>query len=422
MTIFGFLWLGLLSLAIATRRVEPVVFLTIVASTLQCSNVLWINGQGIGPQAITSVLFVGYICVVYGRHLRIRIRRNTLAVQLLALLLFAIAALSAVHGGVLGAVSFRLFQLMAYVFCFIAMFTAGTHLAPDFVYHAVRGITIFLLIVGAVQLCITTGILPRTQLVNELFYNDLVYSGSDNVTYFSRNNYFRILSTYMEPSYYAGFIVGSFFYFLNYKEKFKENHILLAAISVEIIFTFSSTAYGSLLVTLIIYLAFTRKGKSKYYILIGGLIGFFVLYYGFYGVLDNVIFSKMQGGSAAARNSWNNAAWRTFLANPFLGIGYKAQRASSIFYTLLAEQGIVGFVIYVLFNLKILYPVASKQKKSELGNENIGIRYAILAGVVAQLIAVPDLDICTYWMWLNLFALSLASNWRGREQRKNEQS
>jgi len=38
-----------------------------------------------------------------------------------------------------------------------------------------------------------------------------------------------------------------------------------------------------------------------------------------------------------------------------------------------------------------------------------GLRFAILSVVLTQLIAVPDVDICTYWMWMNLLALCVAS-------------
>lgn len=40
-----------------------------------------------------------------------------------------------------------------------------------------------------------------------------------------------------------------------------------------------------------------------------------------------------------------------------------------------------------------------------MNNYEIGLRLAVIGVCFTQIIAVPDLDICTYWMWLSLLAL-----------------
>ena len=55
-------------------------------------------------------------------------------------------------------------------------------------------------------------------------------------------------------------------------------------------------------------------------------------------------------------------------------------------------------------NLSIISPTLIKKKKV-MNNYEIGLRLAVIGVCFTQIIAVPDLDICTYWMWLSLLAL-----------------
>lgn len=415
MTIFGLLWMTLILISMLLPNLNAMIVLTLLSSTIQCSNVIVMGGTGIGPQIITSAAFLIKM-LFYKKNRKIRIRHDVLAIQLGVILIFTMVLVSSCANNTLGMNILRIMQLLIYILCFLAMYSAGENVDIEFVYNTLRKMTIFLLVIGIIQICITTGFFPRLSIFQAILYNDNL----SDVIYFTRNNYFRILSTYMEPSYYAGFLVGAFYYFLSYKEKRQENLFLLAFILFEIIFTFSSTAYGAFALTGIIFFASSREGKLKIYVLVGGIIGLLVMYFGFHDVLDKVIFSKMESGSGIARHYWNIAAENVFMSSPIYGTGYKTSRASSLFYTLLAEMGILGFISYAYTNLQIILPVFLKKRRERWTQEYIGICLAVFSVVICQMIAVPDLDICTYWMWMNFLALIYSTDKRKKtEERTN---
>ena len=64
-------------------------------------------------------------------------------------------------------------------------------------------------------------------------------------------------------------------------------------------------------------------------------------------------------------------------------------------------------IFYTILNFIVVLPILSEKRK--MSDAQKGLRFAILSVVLTQLIAVPDVDICTYWMWMNLLALCVAS-------------
>lgn len=401
MTIFGIIWMLILLVCLFSKRLHAIIFLTILSSTIQCSNVFIIGETGVGPQVITSAAFV--LKVIFQRNiLKLKIRPKVLGIQVGMILLFLLVLFSSSANSVFQKNIFRVLQLFIYILCYFMMYKAGETLDDEFIYNLIRKITIILLTLGILQFLITSGIIPRLGIIQMLLYNDNL----SDVVYFTRDNYYRILSTYMEPSYFAGFIVGAFYYFLSYKEKRKENRILLILILVELLLTFSSTAYGAFALTGILFLLSNKEGKLKIYILLAGIIGFLIMYFCFYNILDMVIFSKMESGSGIARHYYNRAAIRSFESSPIYGVGYKMSRGSSLFYTVLAELGISGLIVYMFTNMQLLLPFFSKRIRSNYSSQYLSISLAVISVVCCQLIAVPDLDICTYWMWMNLLSLA----------------
>lgn len=404
MTIFGVIWIALLMLAMFLD-IKYLFVLTILSSVFQCNNILIIGGSGIGPQVITSIFFIIRIFLLRKHYFKIKINKRFLPLEFASISLLLIALFSLLINNNLNENILRYMQLVLYVLCFIAMSKISEYIEEDFIYASIKYITIFLIYVGFLQLLITTGHFPRLGIIKTLIYNDTL----SDVIYFTRNNYFRILSTYMEPSYYACFLVGAFYYFILIGKKKKGDYLLISLIFIQIILTFSSTAYVAFAILGVIYFTRERNLKVKLITIILAIIGIVVLYYGFYNVLDKVILSKSQSGSANARFAWNERAMRIFESNKIIGVGYKTSRASSVVYTLLSEMGIIGFINYILMNLLVIKDIFKVEKKKILPQE-LGIRFAILGVCVAQIIAVPDIDNCTYWMWMNILAVLIVKN------------
>ena len=221
MTIFGVIYLIILIFAFFTN-IKVLFALTIFSSVLQCDNVFVLGDTGIGPQVITSLVFLLKVILIKKDKFLV-INKKFILIESSSVLLLIIAFVSLLVNNNLEKTIFKYLQLVIYVLCFIAMSKVSKFIDNEFVHKVIKYLTIFLIIMGFIQLMITTGILPRFTIIKELFYNDNL----SDVVYFTRDNYFRVLSTYMEPSYYAGFIVGAFYYFLLQDKRTKGEKILL---------------------------------------------------------------------------------------------------------------------------------------------------------------------------------------------------
>lgn len=394
MTIFGILWIFILLYCF--RRKKDIAFLTIISATLQCSNVFVIGSVGVGPQIITSIAFC--IKMVINNKGRIRLWKKSIStIFSIILTLYVYLLFISIKNGVLNDCIIKLIQLGIYLICFYFMFELGEKLTNEEIYSFVRKLTITVLIIGFIQFGITSGILPRLSIVGALLYND----PNKEVVYYNTDNWLRFTSTYMEPSYYSGFLDGSFFYFLANKEHRKNNYFLLIVIFFQILLTFSSTAYGGFALMGIVYFIFSKEMKFKFRLLLMALAGFAVMMLAFPNVMNSVIFKKFSGQSYAGRNPQIMRAMEMFKKSPIIGNGYKTARGSSIIETMLAETGIIGLSLYIL--LVISFVLLIKNYKKITYTFMAGL--AVLSVIFTQLIAVPDLDICTFWMWLNVFAL-----------------
>ena len=228
MTIFGILWIFIL--VYCFRRKKDIAFLTIISATLQCSNVFVIGSVGVGPQIITSIVFC--VKMVINNKGRIRLWKKSIStISSIILTLYIYLLFTSIKNSALNDCIIKLVQLGIYIICFYFMFELGEKLTNEEIYFFVRKLTITLLIIGFIQFGITSGILPRLSIVGTLLYND----SNKQVVYYNTDNWFRFTSTYMEPSYYSGFLDGSFFYFLANKEHRKKNYFLLVVIFFQIL-------------------------------------------------------------------------------------------------------------------------------------------------------------------------------------------
>lgn len=400
MTLFGFIWLCIVIWDFVKKTVSNTIFLTILFMTFQSTNVLYVNGTGIGPGVMTSIACILKIFVV--QKFKIRRLNQPVGVFITSIFMLLIIYSSLVLNDIFGDSTLLFLQIAVYIICFISIQFIRKVSSKDLLYQSIRKIIIFHVIFGAIQILTTTNVLPLRSVLSILFYND---PSTDVV--FHRTYYTRVMSTFMEPSYYAGFLVGAFFFLIIQKEKIYQNKLLICAITIEILLTQSSTAYGAFLIVGIILILFSNSFtlKQKFFICILGIVGILILYFGFYSLLDAVIFSKDQTGSYSTRLRFNNTALRAFYSSPIIGIGYKNCRGSSIVYSLLGEMGIVGLGVYFLFNIVVYLTAIIGVKYSD--NILTASKFGVLATMVCQIIACPDLDLCTYWIWLYIFSLVL---------------
>lgn len=411
MTLFGFIWMILLIACFP--KLKNMIALTIISATIQCSNVIVVSGTGIGPQIITSIVFIIRVLINTKRNTKIKIKlnrqdwdnRQDWGIIRYLFLVLGVALISSIYNGIFRNSAIRLVQLFIYIICSMSMFYVAHKINEKDIYQLVRNLTIGMIIFGFIQLLITSGFFPNILLLDKIFFNE-----AGNYVYYNNDSgYRRMLGTYMEPSYFAGFVVGAFYYFLSLKSRRNENGVIIGLLGIQIILTFSSSAYGAFAIIGLLFILVSKEKKFKFYMIILTAIAFIGFYVFFYDTLDRVIFSKisMTNESYRARHGADRNAFKFFKLSPIIGNGYKSMRASSIIFTLLGELGIIGLLLYVILNVNIIAYIFTKKFKKELCEQEFSLSLAVLAVVATQVLAVPDLDICTYWMWLNILLLEI---------------
>lgn len=393
MTIFGIIWLTASFTCICLRDIKYLVFLLLLSAALQCDNVFNINGVGIGPQIITCILVIIKILYSY----KVFFRRFDL-VSCWILIFLAVICLSLFYNNIFLQSVLPFLQIFFYAICYILL--KRISFDQNTLFRYIKYLTIFILVMGILQILITSGILPRSFIIKELFFND-----DSNTVYFNYDNYYRLCSTFMEPSYCSCFLVGMFYYFAsNYSSKDKlKQLLLLLVILIEILLTTSSTGYISLVVSGVFFLIFSNNQRFKPILIATGIIGVVGAFIFAYDILEEVIFDKSVSGSANARFAWDEQALNAFVNSCILGVGYENIRGSSLITSILGQLGIVGFLLYIVFNITILLPVFKRKKN--YNNYYYGIRFAIIAVIICQAVACPDLDLCVYWQMLWISAL-----------------
>ena len=404
MTLFGLLWSSAIAFCFCSKSIKNMTLLTLLAMIFQCNNFIEFGGLAVGPQLVTSILFIVRVMIFnFGSfHPRKEMRtiRYAFFVFLIVCLISIIVNFSTIRNQNLS-YFLRVLQIYIFAACAIAMSSVSRFFREREVYRYIEIITIIQLAIGVLQYIISLGIIPRLFIINELFYND-----HGKVTYYY-SSFKRILSTYQEPSFYACFLVGAFYFFLASNVKSRRRNLILAISFIEIILTFSSTAYGALAIIGILYACLNITSKRGVFLVAAGSITAAVMFTLFRPILNSVIFDKSTSGSAAARRMWDYLSILDFKSSPIIGIGYKMSRASSLSITVLASEGIVGFAAIVCVVLTILLPLLSKRSRLAIGSVNIAIRYACLAAFCCLFIAVPDIDISPFWLWIYILQLSV---------------
>ena len=415
MTVFGLIWIAIILYCLIKKDIKYTLFATLLFMTFQSSNVLIINGTGIGPGVLTAIIFVMKIFI--SQRFVIRNIKLEKRVFLLAILLPTVAIISLAQNQILGETMMLLLQLIVYVVCFISIQFIKQDISTDDIYAMIRTLIVFHVIFTIIEFLTTVHMLPLRPVLDVLVYND---PSTDIV--FHKEYYSRVMSTFMEPSYFAGFLVGAFYFLLNQKEEWYKNRFLFIAIIIEILLTKSSTAYGACLIVGMVFVITSKSFNFKQKIILCGIsiMGYLILYFGFYSLLDAVIFSKDTTGSFSTRERFDNTAIDAYKSSPIFGVGYKNCRGSSIVYSLLGQMGIAGLSVYAVFNVCVCCKSKLSKTISNLDRNMLkSAKFGVMAVVACQIISCPDLDLCTYWMWLFIYSIMLLGLRSNRRSNRN---
>ena len=402
MTVFGVIWLIIVAVCFCMKDIRYMIGVTLAGMLFQCNNVIELsNGISCGPQLITSFLFI--LRTMKYKKTNENKQKNEKYPYIIIFFIYIFLNLFIFYRGGFYRNIFKIIQLLIYVITFYRMKFVSICINEKILDKCIKIITYIIIGVGILQLCVAIFDLPRESIIKTLFYND--DSNITNVYYYKTS--VRFYSTFMEPSFVAGLLVGLFMYFFAKKKRTRGEMFLLASLLIAILLTLSSTAYAVLLLVAMVYAMKNLKKKNTWtYILLGGMLILALALTT--DVLDKVIFEKSSTASARVRNMWNKRAYNQFLVHPVFGNGYESLRASSIIFDILGELGVIGLVLYAKFYWDLLKGFFFKKESSTFET----VCYLILAIFLSQVIACPDLNLSSFWIAIYIFGL--ATNFKNK--------
>lgn len=400
MTIFGVIWLVLSFFCFVVKDIRYMLGLTLIGMIFQCNNVITFKSISVGPQLITSLLLIAKYLLYRQQkenNTSNKFRDYSFAFLILYIILnsfFVSASTNPI---------FDIIQVIIYFLTFCILTKIGRLLNEEDIDRIVRTISIVLLLVGAVQIFANILHLDNLKILRLLVYNEIT---NMNIYYYAHPYTIRFYSTFMEPSYASVALVPLTLYFF-----YKNNKLYFILLLFSVFLTFSTTAY--VLLIFLFGIEFIKRIKYKktwlYFIYI--LILLIIVALGT-NVLDRVLLSKSTSGSGVVRNMWNNRAYQAFLKAPIFGNGYKSLRASSIILDILGELGLTGLILYLYTMFKKIW-VSFLRIDSK--RDAVGLIF-LTSAVLAQVISCPDLDLCSFWLCLYLYAIMYV----GKKKRRKE--
>jgi O-antigen ligase len=183
----------------------------------------------------------------------------------------------------------------------------------------------------------------------------------------------------VQISAYMGFVCTLFFFSLMNRQESKNlfiNIFFLAVSAVIMLLSFSRGGLYFLGIMMLLYFLF-NSGRAKSYFLILLLIPVGIIVYDYvntktYGLIDR----RYEKEGTSGRDILIKAGWELFKSQPLSGIGtgnfnytvkdldlYQAESgAHNEFIRILAEEGILGIVAYLLFYILLFYEILKRDK------------------------------------------------------------
>lgn len=210
--------------------------------------------------------------------------------------------------------------------------------------------------------------------------------------------------TFTEPSYAGGFFAAMLVAYWGAGRKCDYGTILLliAAFILSLAGTSFVTLVGGL--GLLFLLAANLKNGTKIAVFLM-FLALILLATGYFELYFSLVAGKLQSFSGRERMAGNLYGLRVFTASRGLGVGMGTVRTFSLLTELLSSLGVPGFVLYFGMQGRLLAPLLRRRRQSTL------CRFAllyVLAHLVAQCAALPDLTTPT--LWLGLFLAACADN------------
>ncbi len=396
-TLFGGVWIILLIFSFFFNT-KYILGLTLFSMVLQCNNILYIGETGIGVQIFTVCVACLKVLLTYPTSTKKNCTTQKVGFALFGFIFFMV--LSVLINGWQSSAWISLVILSVYALFAYLLISRQISFDNKWLEKVVDFIIIFVLIIGVIQVLCVYNVLPIRSLLKTLIYND---TNNSDVIFNYKIDHRAFYSTFMEPSFCGAFLVGCFAYLILKGNLNRKNIFLIISVSLAILFTKSSTAYGGLFICVILLL-FLRNEKKIFKFLLPAIgLSALIVFTVFNNVVNEVIFDKINTSSYTVRGNWNDAALETFKNNVILGIGYGNIRASGLIHTMLGATGLLGLISYLRL---VRFPVFTLFKERK-ASECLSCSFFVVGIIICQIIACPDLNFSAFWLGIFIFFISV---------------
>ena len=428
-SVFAILWIILLIGAICKGE-RWIIYLIILSYVFQAASIIQWGDRILTPSTFTCIVYILYKIIRKKDNNSIRLPEElvVLGFFLIAVLISSLMATmlwdgieyipsneSLVLVKYEGKVSwFSISELFIQYICILLVYNSNMVTAKDL--DRVLSVSIVIVvIVGIVQYASLLQVLPQDNLIIKI-----VYSSNKDIAYNSLiakgTKYYNILalrmhSTFIEPSYFGGYVAVVLFIFLQKNNNVK-NMLKCLIICVMGILSFSATAYIGMTLAFLIKLF---SSKNKWDVSIKRLLGYiailiFILLiankFQLISIINIRVLNKATTFSAYVREAWNKSAMDVFVDTWGLGLGHKF-RGSSMVYTLLGAYGVIGIITYMLFFILLIIGLWKNK-----GSEYRKIYYwGLILIMILQFISIGILNYCMFWMMLLMFCIIKGANY-----------
>jgi O-antigen ligase len=227
-----------------------------------------------------------------------------------------------------------------------------------------------------------------------------------------------------ESGYFANYLITIIpitisLYLRNDSQVFHRRNLLfqIAVQCLCLFLTFSTAGWGSLFISLAIFLLMNNKKYIKPF-LTYGLIAFILIvpFYYFNSTVHQLIDSTINKELHPERTFGRQVASELFASHPWIGVGFgnsdlyvvmskQMVTVNHLYLGLLADVGILGFFSFLLFIIFLFYKMYQgyTQAKDDASLQAIikGAFYSIIA-VGIQYIAISNINIIYIWFLLSL--------------------
>jgi hypothetical protein len=245
------------------------------------------------------------------------------------------------------------------------------------------------------------------------FNNNPAYSQLNEITLGATA---RLSATFTEPSYAGAFLAAAWLGLLAellHGGRRRSLYVGIVCVSVALAFSLASTGYAAaVLGALLLFISSRRshsRGRtlraplSRVLIAAGLLVAavgvLLIIVPGMLNAAVLITYGKIGSVSLLDRLTAEVFSFRILLRTYGLGVGLGSNRPSSLFTYLLSNVGIVGFALFILFIMRTL----QLEHPDPRLRTNTSIQFArwfLIGLVIAQAIAIPDLDWPPLWMAL----------------------